>query len=141
MKKQDKKIFNVEVTGIDGGQAMVSAHGQRLIFSTKGNDPTLGLTAPEVVLGAFGLCIVSNIMKGAVDMGIQVDDVVVNFKALKRTEPLGLEDLHYSVTIQSDESAGKLQKLFERATTNGTATNALLEGLRPKKAELHIQAK
>jgi|GEM_PF-1207074 len=139
MDKQDKKIFNVEVKKMSDKQAVVEGHGQKLTFSIKGDDPTLGITAPETVLGAFGLCIISNITKGADEMGLQVSDVVIAFEALKRTNPLGLEDLHYSVTMQSDESAEDLQKLFERATTNGTATNALLEGLKPN-GELHIQA-
>ena len=140
MQKQNKKIFNVEVKRIDDKQAVVEAHGQKLTFAIKGSDPALGITAPETVLGAFGLCIISNITRGATEMGIQVDDVTIEFEALKRTTPLGLEDLHYSVTMQSDESAEKLQKLFKQATTNGTATNALLEGLKPKNAELHIRA-
>ena len=138
MEKQDKKIFNVEVKKISDKQAVVQAHGQKLIFSIKGNDPALGLTAPETVLGAFGLCIISNITKEAAEMGLRVGGVVIEFEALKRTTPLGFEDLHYSVTIQSDESAEKLRELFERATTNGTATNALLEGLKPN-GELHIK--
>lgn len=119
-------------------QAVVQAHGQQLTFSIKGGDRALGLTAPETVLGAFGLCIISNIKKGAAEMGLQVDDVAIEFKATKRTAPLGFEDLQYSVTIESDESAEKLQELFGRATTNGTATNALLEGLKPK-GDLHIK--
>jgi len=139
MDEQDKKIFNVEVKKISDKQAVVEAHGQKLTFSIKGGDPSLGLTAPETVLGAFGLCIISNIKKGAAEAGLQVSDVVVAFEALKRTTPLGLENLHYSVTMQSDESAEDLEKLFKRATTNGTATNALLEGLKPS-GELHIQA-
>lgn len=138
MQKTDKKIFNVAVKKVSDTQAVVQAHGQKLTFSIKGDDPTLGLTAPETVLGAFGLCIISNIKKAAAEMGLQVDDVVIEFEASKRTDPLGFEDLHYSVTIQSDESAEKLQTLFERATTNGTATNALLEGLKPN-GELHVK--
>jgi len=138
MQKQDKKIFNVEVKKISDEHALVQAHGQKLTLSIKGTDPSLGLTAPETVMGAFGACIVSNITNEAAKRGLQVGDVVIEFTASKRTTPLGFEDLHYSVTIQSDDSAEELQKLFKRATTNGTATNALLEGLKPS-GELHIQ--
>ena len=95
MDKQDKKIFNVEVKRISNTQAVVEAHEQQLTFSIKGDDPSLGLTAPETVLGAFGLCIISNIKKVAAEMGLQVSDVVVAFEASKRMAPLGIEDLHY----------------------------------------------
>jgi len=138
MPKQDKKIFNVKVNKISDKHALIQAHGQKLTLSIKGTDPSLGLTAPETVMGAFGACIVSNVMGEAVKRDLQVSDVAIEFTAVKRTAPLGFENLHYSVTIQSDDSAEELQKLFARATTNGTATNPLLEGLKPS-GELHIQ--
>lgn len=134
----ERKTFNVKITRINDGQAVVESHGQKNTFAIQGNDPSLGLTAPETVLGAFGLCIASNVTKGAVEMNLKVDAVTVEFEALKRINPLGFEDLRYTVIIQSNESSEKLKKLYNRATTNGTATNALLEGLKPQ-GSLHIQ--
>ncbi|RMF02003.1 MAG: hypothetical protein D6768_09315 [Chloroflexi bacterium] len=80
----------------------------------------------------------SNVTKGAAEMGLQVDDASVEFNATKRMNPLGFEDLAYTLNIRSAESPEKLQALFERATTDGTATNALLEGLIPE-GNLNIQ--
>ncbi|MCL4396495.1 MAG: hypothetical protein M1482_17110 [Chloroflexi bacterium] len=65
-------------------------------------------------------------------MGLQIDDAGIEFSALKRMRPLGYEDLQYTLTIQSPESREELQALYERAVTDGTATNALLEGLKPQ---------
>jgi uncharacterized OsmC-like protein len=131
MHKQEEKIFDVRVKRISGGRAEVEAHGQKITLSTRGDDPNLGITAPETVLAAFGTCVISNINKLAGEAGLKIDDVSIEFWAKKRLAPLGFEDLRYTVTIQSPEPKKKVQALYEKATTNGTATNALLEGLKP----------
>ncbi len=126
------KKFNVIVKRVSPQQAVAETHGQKMTLAIQGNDPNLGFTAPETVLAAFGACILSNVNKGAAAMGLQVDDASVEFSATKRLEPLGYEDLQYTLTLNSPESPEKLQALYERATTDGTATNALLEGLKPR---------
>jgi len=138
MHKQEEKIFDVRVKRISGGRAEVQAHGQKITLSTRGDDPNLGITAPETVLAAFGTCVISNINKLAGEAGLKIDDVSIEFQAKKRLSPLGFEDLRYTVTIQSPEPKEKVQALYEKATTNGTATNVLLEGLKPQ-GELRIQ--
>jgi uncharacterized OsmC-like protein len=131
LMKQQEKIFNVKVKRIIGGRAEVEAHGQKIVLATRGDDPNLGITAPETVLAAFGACVISNINKISVEAGLKIDDVSIEFQAKKRLNPLGFEDLHYIITIQSPEPKEKLQVLYDKASTNGTATNALLEGLKP----------
>lgn len=132
------KKYNVVVKRISPQHAVVEAHGQKMTLAIQGNDPNLGFTSPETVLAAFGACILSNVNRGAAAMGLQVDDARVEFSATKRLEPLGYEDLQYTLTLHSPESLENLQALYERATTNGTATNALLEGLKPQ-GSLNIQ--
>jgi uncharacterized OsmC-like protein len=134
---EQEKIFDVKVKRINGGQAEVEAHGQKITLATRGDDPNLGITAPETVLAAFGTCVISNINKLSAEMGLKIDDISIEFRAKKRLAPLGFNDLHYTITIQSPESKEKLQVLYEKTTTNGTATNALLEGLKPT-GELNI---
>ena len=72
-------------------------------------------------------------------MGLKVEDASIEFSALKRSKPLGYEDLQYTLSIQSAEPKDKLQALYDRATTDGTATRALLEGLQPQ-GKLDIQS-
>lgn len=135
-----KKQFNVNVKRISPQQAVVKSHGQEITLAIQGKDPNLGFTAPETVLAAFGACILSNVTKGAAEMGLQVDETSIEFSALKRLEPLGYEDLQYTLTIQSPELQEKLWALYERPTKDGTATNALLEGLKPQ-GKLEIKLK
>jgi uncharacterized OsmC-like protein len=135
--KQQEKIFDVKVKRISGGRAEVEAHGQKITLATRGDDPNLGITAPETVLAAFGACVISNINKLAGEAGLKIDNVSIEFQAKKRLAPLGFDDLRYTINIQSPEPKEKLQVLYKKATTNGTATNALLEGLKPA-GELNI---
>ena len=134
---EQEKIFDVKVKRISGGRAEVEAHGQKITLATRGDDPNLGITAPETVLGAFGACVISNINKMAGESGLKIEDVSIEFRAKKRLTPLGFDDLRYTITIQSPESKEKLKVLYKKATTNVTATNALLEGLKPT-GELNI---
>ena len=128
----EMKKFKVSVKRISQQQAVAETHGQKVTLAIQGKDPNLGFTAPETVLAAFGACILSNVTKGAMEMGLQVNDASIEFDAMKRLEPLGYEDLQYTLTLHSPEPPEKLQVLYERATTDGTATRALLEGLKPQ---------
>lgn len=124
-----EKRFLVRVKKISQSQAVVEAHGQKIVLSTQGSDPRAGITAPETVLAAFGACIVSNINKAATQDGVVIDGVVVEFEAVKRLDPLGLSDVRYVVELTSAASVQKLRAIYEKATLNGTATNALREGI------------
>ena len=138
-EQQPKKRPGVIISQINPRQIAAEAHGQKIILSIVGDDPSAGLTAPETVLTALGTCIVSNIKKGAREMGLHIDDVAIAVTAEKRIDPLGLNDVQYVVTLRSSEPKEELQSLYERATTNGTATNALLEGIKPQ-SKLKIQS-
>lgn len=123
--------FHVEVRRISGQKARAEAHGQTLELAIKGGDPTLGFTAPETLLAAFGACILSNVTRNAAEMGLRVDQAEVVFDGVKHTDPLGIDPLRYRVILHSPEPAEALQDLYRRATTDGTATNALISGLQP----------
>lgn len=138
--KQEVKKFNVQVKRISPQQAVAETHGQKITLAIQGKDPNLGFTAPEAVLAAFGACILSNVTKSAAEMGLKVKEASIEFSAIKRLAPLGYEDLQYTLSIQSPEPPKKLQAPYERATTDATATRALLEGLKPQ-GKLTIQSK
>jgi uncharacterized OsmC-like protein len=138
-KQQLPKKFNILVSRINPQQVVAEAHGQKITLSTKGDDPSLGFTAPEAVLVAFGSCVLMNLAKGAAEMGLEIQDSSVEFDAVKRSNPLGFEDIHFTLHIKSPEPKEKLQALYKKATTNGTAANALLEGLKPQ-GNLYIQS-
>jgi len=138
-EQQPKKKLSVVISQINTQQIVAEAHGQKITLSIVGDDPKAGLTAPETILTALGTCIVSNIKKGARERGLQIDDIAIAVTAEKRIDPLGLNDVQYVITLRSSESKEKLYALYERATTNGTATNALLEGIKPQ-SKLKIQS-
>lgn len=83
-QKQEVKKFNVQVKRISPQQAVAETHGQKITLAIQGKDPNLGFTAPETVLAAFGACILSNVTKGAMEMGLKVEEASIEFSALKR---------------------------------------------------------
>ena len=123
--------FHVEVKRVSGQMARAEAHGQTLELAIKGGDPTLGFTAPEALLAAFGACILSTVTRTAAEMGLRVDHAEVVFDGVKHTDPLGIDPLSYRVVLDSPEPPEALRDLYRKATTDGTATNALLNGLVP----------
>ncbi len=110
-----------------------------LELAIKGSDPSLGFTAPETLIAAFGACMLSNVTRGAAELGLRVDEASVLFDGAKRTEPLGIDPLRYQLVIRSPEPPAALEELYRRATTDGTATNALLGGMTPE-GELIVEA-
>lgn len=123
--------FHVEVKRTNRDMARAEAHGQTLDLAIKGGDPTLGFTAPETLLAAFGACILSGITRDAAERGLRVDHAEVVFDGVKHVDPLGIDPLGYRVVIHSPEPAEALRDLYHRATTDGAATNALLHGMDP----------
>ena len=131
--------FRVTVTRVDERHALAQAHGQTLDLAIKGGDPTLGFTPPETILAAFGACMLSNVTRGAAELGLRVDEAWVVFDGARRTEPLGIDPLRYQLVMRSPEPPAALEELYRRATTDGTATNALLGGMAPE-GELIVEA-
>jgi hypothetical protein len=123
--------FHVEVRRTSPLMARAEAHGQTLDLAIKGGDPTLGFTAPEALLASFGACVLSGITRDAAERGLRVDHAEVVFDGVKHVDPLGIDPLAYRVVIHSPEPAEALRDLYRRATSDGTATNALLRGISP----------
>ncbi len=131
--------FHVAVTRLTDETAWADAHGQTLELAIKGGDPSLGFNPPEMLLTAFGACVLSNITRGAAEMGLRVEGAEVVLDGVKRTDPLGVDPLTYRVVIHSSDDPEALRELYRRSTTDGAVTVALLEGLSPT-GELVIRA-
>jgi uncharacterized OsmC-like protein len=129
-EKAPVKTYDISITRESDKIAVASGHGSTLKMSMDGMDPTIGLTAPETAIAAYGACIMTNIGKAAKALSLKINDVKINFTATKRNEPLGLENLRCKITLKSGEPKDKLQELLSKAVSDGTATNALKEGLK-----------
>lgn len=123
--------FHVALARLTDSTARAEAHGQTLELAIKGGDPTLGFNAPELLLTAFGACVLSSITRIAAEMGLRVDGAEVVLDGVKRTDPLGVEPLSYRVVIHSSDDPEALRELYRRSTTDGAVTIALREGLAP----------
>ena len=96
------------------------------------------MTPPETLLAALGGCILSNVTRKAAEMGLVIEDAEVVIDAARRSEPLGIDPLRYRLILTSEEPAARLQELYRIATTDGAATNAILNGVTPE-SELVVQ--
>jgi len=123
------KNFAITITRDGDKTAVASAHGSQLRLSMSGMDPTLGFTAPETVIAGYGACVMTNIGKEAKARSLRIDDVRIEFSATKRNEPLGIKNLKARVTLKSPEDRNELKELLAKAVVDGTATNALKEGM------------
>jgi uncharacterized OsmC-like protein len=128
--KPAEKRYNITVSRESPAVAKITTHGVSLVVSMNGNDPALGFTAPETVLAGYGACLMTNLGKAAQALGVRVDDARIEFNAVKRTEPLGFRNVQCKITIKSAASEDTVRKVFEQATSDGTATNAVHEGFR-----------
>ena len=131
--------FHVALKRLTDVTARAEAHGQTLELAIKNGDPTLGFNPPELLLTAFGGCVLSNITRIAAEMALQVDGAEVVLDGVKRTDPLGVDPLSYRVVIHSSDDPEALRELYRRSTTDGAVPVALLEGLSPT-GELVIDA-
>ena len=131
--------FHVALTRLTDAAVRADAQGQTLELAIKGRDPTLGFSPPELLLTAFGACILSSITRVAAEMALQVDGAEVVLDGVKRIDPLGVDPLSYRVVIRSSDDPEALRELYRRSTTDGAVTLALLEGLAPT-GELVIEA-
>ena len=134
----ETKNYRVTVKRLSQQKARAETHGQTLDLAIKGGDPALGFTAPETLLAAFGACILSNVNRTAAEMGLRIEEAQVEFDGVKHSNPLGIDPLRYRLTVRSPEPADPLQEMYRRATTDGTATNMLLNGVKPE-SQLEIQ--
>jgi len=123
--------FHVSLTRLTDATARAEAHGQSLEMAIKGGDPALGFNPPELLLTAFGGCVLSNITRISAEMGLRVDGAEVVLDGVKRADPLGVDPLTYRVVIHSSDDPEALRELYRRSTTDGAVTVALLEGLSP----------
>lgn len=128
-EKTPIKKFQVSIARETEKTAVATAHGTTLKMSMHGMDPTLGFTAPETVIAGYGACLMTNIGKEAQARSLKIDDVRIDFTATKRNDPVGIENLHCTITLKSAESKDKLNELLAKAISYGTATNAINEGL------------
>ncbi|HUX13492.1 MAG TPA: hypothetical protein VMW87_10715 [Spirochaetia bacterium] len=72
----------------------------------------------------------TNFGKAAAEYGIRIEDLRIEFSAAKRNNSLVPKNVRCKITVRSDAPQEKVQAVFEKATSDGTATNAIHEGFR-----------
>lgn len=131
MDKQNKiKKFLISVSRESEKIAVATTHGVSLKISMSGPEPELGFTAPETLIAAYGACVLTNIGKAAKALSVNIRNPRVDFTAIKNNEPLGVKDVNCTISVESSDSEERVREALEKATNDGTATNAIHEGIR-----------
>ena len=97
-----------------------------------------GPNAAETLLSALGTCLLTNVQTLAEKMRIELKDARVEIEGVRRNVPPGLVEIRYTLYLESNAPARKLQYLHEKAAEWGTVTNTLANGV-PIEGKIEIR--
>jgi len=120
--------YSVTITKIAGevghAQAPEKSEGITLDISRDFN-PDL-LNPAELLLVAFGGCLLKNISKLAPKMRLVISDVRVQVTGVRQEDPPHMESISYQLVLSTEESEEKIERLVNYLHEYGTVYNTLL---------------
>lgn len=120
--------YSVTITKIAGevghAQAPEKSEGITLDISRDSN-PDL-LNPAELLLAAFGGCLLKNISKLAPKMRLVIDDARVQVTGVRQEDPPHMESISYQLVLSTEESEEKIERLVNYLHEYGTVYNTLL---------------
>jgi len=128
---EETHAFKVSVTAQDESHALAEARNHQFVLNIKKGNGEAGFSAAETLVAALGACILTNIQALGQKMRLQIDDVRIEFDAVRRDEPPAITEINYRLILTSPEMEEKLQELHELSLKWGTVTNTLINGITP----------
>ena len=120
--------YSVTITKIAGevghAQAPEKTEGITLDISRDSN-PDL-LNPAELLLAAFGGCLLKNIGKLAPKMRLVIDDARVQVTGVRQDDPPHMESISYQLVLTTQEPKQKIERLVNYLHEYGTVYNTLL---------------
>ena len=123
--------YNVTVTKIaDGvGRAQASEKlGEITLDISRDSSPDL-LNPAELLLAAFGGCLLKNISKLAPKMRLVIDDVRVEVTGVREDNPPHIASISYQLVLRTEEPKEKIERLVDYLHAYGTVYNTLIPRL------------
>ena len=120
--------YSVTITKIAGevghAQAPEKTEGITLDISRDSNP---GLLNPaELLLAAFGGCLLKNISKLAPKMRLVIDEARVQVTGVRQDDPPHIESISYQLVLTTQEPKQKIERLVDYLHNYGTVYNTLL---------------
>jgi len=123
--------YNVTVTKIaDGvGQAQAAGKPERITLDiSRDSNPELPNPA-ELLLAAFGGCLLKNISKLAPKMRLVIDDARVEVTGVREDHPPRIASISYQLVLSTKEPKEKIARLVDYLHAYGTVYNTLIPRL------------
>lgn len=130
--------YHVDVAIQDDSHALAETRGHQIMLNVKKGFGEAGFNAAETLLAALGACILTNVNAIGEKMRLQIDEVRMEFEAVRLDEPPALTEIRYKLIIKSPEPPEKLAELHDLCVKWGTVTNTLINAITPK-GELVIE--
>jgi len=123
--------YNVTITKIaDGvGQAQAAKKSGKVVLDiSRDSSPNLPNPA-ELLLAAFGGCLLKNISKLAPKMRLVIDDVRVDVTGVREDDPPHIASISYQLVLTTEEPKEKIARLVDYLHAYGTVYNTLIPRL------------
>jgi uncharacterized OsmC-like protein len=134
MKVINETLHPIKVTVIaqDDSHALAKAREHQIVLNIQKGNSEAGFTAAETLMAALGTCMLTNIQTLRQKMQLQIDDVRIEFGALRKDVPPEVNEINYRLILTSSEPEEKLQEMHDLILKWGTVTNTLIKGIKPQ---------
>lgn len=120
--------YNVTITKIadEVGQAQASEKAEGIVLDVSRNSSPDLLNPAELLLAAFGGCLLKNISKLAPKMRLAIDDVRVEVTGVREDDPPRIASIRYQLVLTTEEPKEKILRLVDYLRAYGTVYNTLI---------------
>lgn len=125
------KNYKVRVTKLDGARALAQAGKHRLTLNIQKGAKEAGFNAAETLLAALGACMMTNVNAIGQKMRLNIEDVQIEFDAVRSDEPAILTEIDFKLIVTSQEPEEKLAELYNLSVKWGTVVSTVKQGLTP----------
>jgi len=123
--------YNVTITKIadEVGQAQASEKSGKVVLDiSRNSSPNLPNPA-ELLLAAFGGCLLKNISKLAPKMRLVIDDARVEVTGVREDDSPRIASISYQLVLSTEEQREKIERLVDYLHAYGTVYNTLIPRL------------
>ncbi len=117
--------YYVNIESLNDLKAKASREKIEYEFSAKMNDNTTSFNAAEVLLSAFGDCLLTNIHNISKRMHLNIEKIRIEIEGARLDDPPRISEISYTIYFKTEEKLDKLDQLVALSLKYGTVTNTL----------------
>lgn len=117
--------YFITIKSLYDDKVEASRNDIKYIYSAKMNDNSTSFNAAEVLLSAFGDCLLTNIHNISKRMHLDIKGITIEIEGKREKNPPRISQIFYTVYFKTGEKMNKLTKLIELSLKYGTVSNTL----------------